>query len=127
MESSHVIRMARSRHAVGHLAAYAFATTLVILTASATATTTYAQMAGMAPSPDPRVGLRGGKYDAASASWNLRLVSTTQPSDKFKDGINSDLAFTGPYAIQGSFNGYQIWNISTPGAPSLKAAYFCPA
>ena len=79
-----------------------------------------------APTPDPRVGLRGGKTDAGQAIWNLRLVSSTPPSPKFVDGINSDLAFTGRYAIQGSFNGYQVWDIANPGRPSLKTAYVCP-
>jgi hypothetical protein len=79
-----------------------------------------------APRPDPRVGLRGGKADAAEAIWNLRLVSSTPPSDKFVDGINSDLAFTGRYAIQGSFNGYQVWDIGNPSRPSLETAYVCP-
>ena len=79
-----------------------------------------------APKPDPRVGLRGGKTDAAEAIWNLRLVSSTPPSDKFVDGVNSDLAFTGRYAIQGSFNGYQVWDIGNPSRPSLETAYVCP-
>jgi hypothetical protein len=79
-----------------------------------------------APRPDPRVGLRGGKTDAAEAIWNLRLVSSTPPSDKFVDGINSDLAFTGRYAIQGSFNGYQVWDIGNPSGPRLETAYVCP-
>ena len=32
-----------------------------------------------APSPDPRVGLAPGRWDAAQAAWNIRLVSTTPP------------------------------------------------
>ena len=32
-----------------------------------------------APSPDPRVGLKPGRWDAAQAAWNLKLVSTTPP------------------------------------------------
>jgi hypothetical protein len=79
-----------------------------------------------APSPDPRVGLRGGKTDAAEAKWNLRVVSETPPSDQFVDGINSDLAFTGRYAVQGSFNGYQVWDIGNPSKPALETAYVCP-
>ena len=79
------------------------------------------------PLPDPRVGLRAGKFDAATAAWNLRLMSTTQPTEKFAGITNSDLAFTGPYAIQGSYNGYQVWDISNPSAPTLKTAYLCPA
>ncbi|HEV8456127.1 MAG TPA: hypothetical protein VGQ24_14605, partial [Gemmatimonadales bacterium] len=79
-----------------------------------------------APKPDPRVGLRGGKTGAAEAVWNLRVVSKTPPSAQFVDGINSDLAFTGHYAIQGSFNGYQVWDIRDPSRPTLETAYVCP-
>ncbi|MEO8193506.1 MAG: hypothetical protein ABI681_06620 [Gemmatimonadales bacterium] len=80
-----------------------------------------------APGQDPRIGLKGGKWDAAEAVWNLRVLSKTPPSEKFVDGVNSDLAFIGHYAIQGSFNGYQIWDISDPRRPALKTAYYCPA
>jgi hypothetical protein len=79
------------------------------------------------PTSDPRVGLRGGAYDAAEAIWNLRVLSETKPSEKFVGGINSDLAFIGSYAIQGSFGGYQVWDISNPRQPALKTAYVCPA
>ena len=78
------------------------------------------------PLPDPRVGLRPGAMDAAEAIWNLRVVSKTPPPDKFTE-VNSDISFTGPYAIQGNFNGYQVWDISNPGRPMLKTAYLCPA
>ncbi|MFI5227570.1 MAG: LVIVD repeat-containing protein [Gemmatimonadales bacterium] len=78
-------------------------------------------------SSDARVGLRAGKYDAAEAAWNMRLLSATKPSEKFVNGINSDLAFTGHYAIQGSFNGYQIWDLTNPSHPTLRTSYFCPA
>lgn len=80
-----------------------------------------------APTPDPRVGLKAGATDAAEAIWNLKVLSSTPPSEKFVNGTNSDLAFTGHYAIQGSFNGYQIWDISNSAQPTLKTAYFCPA
>ena len=84
-------------------------------------------MSTTAPTPDPRVGLRAGKMDAGEASWNLRVLSQTPPSPQFVDKVNSDLAFTGPYAIQGSYNGYQVWDISKPSAPALKTAFVCPA
>jgi hypothetical protein len=80
-----------------------------------------------APNPDPRVGLRAGKMDAAEAAWNLRLVSNTPPSAQFTDVTNSDLAFTGRYAIQGNYHGWQVWDIGNPSRPSLKTAYVCPA
>jgi hypothetical protein len=77
--------------------------------------------------PDPRVGLRAGAFNAGEAIWNLRVLSTTPPPEKFTTEWNSDLSFTGPYAIQGNFNGYQVWDISNPSQPALKAAYLCPA
>ena len=42
------------------------------------------------------------------------------------DGVNSDLAFTGNYAIQGNYNGYQVWDISNPGKPTLKIGVRLP-
>ena len=80
-----------------------------------------------APKPDPRVGLRPGRMDAAQAIWNLRLVSNTPPSPDFLDHTSSDLAFSRNYAIQGSYNGWQVWDISNPRRPSLRTAYVCPA
>jgi hypothetical protein len=94
---------------------------------SAPAPTPAATISAAAPTPDPRVGLRGGAYDAAEAAWNLRVVSETRPSEKFAAGINSDLAFLGNYVFQGSFSGYQVWDISNPRQPVLKTAYVCPA
>ncbi|HXY29892.1 MAG TPA: hypothetical protein VEI06_04215 [Gemmatimonadaceae bacterium] len=86
-----------------------------------------AAMSTAAPKPDPRVGLRGGLYDAGEAAWNLRIVSKTPPSEKFKGITNSDLTFTGQYVIQGSYNGYQVWDITDASRPVLKTAYLCPA
>ncbi len=80
-----------------------------------------------APTPDPRVGLAPGMFDAGEAIWNLRMRSTTPPPDAFVGGINSDLAFTGNYAIQGNFNGIQIWDISDPANPVSVVSHVCPA
>ena len=55
-----------------------------------------------APSPDPRVGLGAGLFDAEEAIWNLELVSATPPAEDFVGVTNSDLAFKDYYAIQGS-------------------------
>jgi hypothetical protein len=87
-----------------------------------------------APSPDPRVGLRAGWMNAGEAAWNLRVVSKTPPSEKFYSPTtpgdrrltNSDLAFSGKYAIQGNYSGVQVWDISNPARPSLRIAYVCP-
>lgn len=79
------------------------------------------------PSPDRRIGLRAGLYDAEEASWNMRLLSNTHSPERFEGVTNSDLAFTGKYAIQGNYNGWQVWDISNPSKPVLAAAHFCPA
>jgi hypothetical protein len=65
--------------------------------------------------------------DAGEAIWNLRVLSKTPPPAQFVDVTNSDLAFTGKYAIQGNYNGYQVWDISNPRHPTLETAYVCPA
>ena len=80
-----------------------------------------------APSPDPRVGLKAGLRDAGEAAWNMRLVSNTPPAEKFVGVTNSDLAFIRNYAIQGNYNGFQVWDISTPTKPTLAMSYLCPA
>ncbi|HKP75709.1 MAG TPA: hypothetical protein VJT67_09215 [Longimicrobiaceae bacterium] len=96
--------------------------TLAALALAATA----AQAQG-GPQPDPRVGLSPGRYNAGVASWNMRLLSTTPSPDRFSESTNSDLAFLRNYAIQGNYNGYQVWDISNPAHPTLKTAFFCPA
>jgi hypothetical protein len=86
------------------------------------------------PSPDPRIGLKAGWFDAGEATWNLRVVSTTKPSAAFLNPTtpgdrrltNSDLAFTGKYAIQGNYSGYQVWDISNPARPRMHVSYVCP-
>jgi len=87
----------------------------------------------VAPSPDPRVGLRAGWWDAAQAAWNLRLVSASRPPADFIpaqpgdfDYMNSDMAFTGHYAIQGNFRGFSVWDIADPARPQLVHAELCP-
>jgi hypothetical protein len=100
---------------------------LAFVPAAARAQTQTVDMSSTAPSPDPRVGLRAGLFDAAEATWNLRVLSRTPASERFRGITNSDLAFTGNYAIQGSYNGYQVWDISNPSQPALRTAYVCPA
>ena len=79
------------------------------------------------PTPDPRVGLEPGMFDAGEAAWNLRMLSTTPPRDEFVGTSNSDLAFTDKYAIQGNYNGIQIWDISDPASPVAVVTHVCPA
>jgi hypothetical protein len=100
---------------------------------SPSAVTPTANLSTSPPSPDPRVGLSAGLRDAGEASWNLRLISTTPPSATLfaaaqtPDANNSDIGFLGNYAIQGNYNGWQVWDISNPARPALKRAFPCPA
>ena len=87
-----------------------------------------------ASTTDARAGLKAGWKDAASAIWNLRLVSTTWKPDAMLDAknlgnfgfLNSDLSFAGKYVFQGNFNGYQIWDASDVANLKLKTLYTCP-
>src|SRR6266550_3435048 len=83
---------------------------------------------------DPRVGLAAGWMDAKEAARNLELVGhAPKPAgwfDPAKPGdfpfANSDLAFSGNYLVQGSFHGFQIWDISNPTSPKIRTAFVCP-
>jgi hypothetical protein len=83
---------------------------------------------------DPRVGLKPGIADAGVAARNLELVAHVDRSQGFFDPAdpgsfsyaNSDLAFKGNLLFQGSFNGFQIWDISDPAKPTIKTAFACP-
>jgi len=79
------------------------------------------------PTPDPRVGLKAGRWDAGQAAWNMRLISTTPPTGKMLGATHSDLAFAGKYAIQGNYNGFELYDISNPAKPVLVQSYLCPA
>jgi hypothetical protein len=83
---------------------------------------------------DPRVGLRAGWLDAAEAISNLALVSHTDRAPGFFDPanpglfklINTDLAFRGDLVFQGSYHGFNIWDISDPQRPKLRTSFPCP-
>ncbi|HEX5214027.1 MAG TPA: hypothetical protein VFV98_01120, partial [Vicinamibacterales bacterium] len=79
------------------------------------------------PTPDPRVGLKAGAWDAAQAAWNMKLISTTPPGPKVLGATHSDLAFTDKYVIQGNYNGFEIYDISNVLKPVLVNQYLCPA
>ncbi len=96
-------------------------------TSSAGMAATPARTMARAPSPDPRIGLGAGLFDAEEAIWNLRMVSQTPPPAPFVGVSNSDLAFIGNYAIQGNYNGIQVWDISNPSQPFLVVGHVCPA
>ncbi|MEO8910141.1 MAG: hypothetical protein ABI408_07935 [Gemmatimonadaceae bacterium] len=134
MTRPHRVRRYRLRSNVASLCSLSLAATVFSALGCATTTASRASsippisdMSVGEPIPDPRVGLRAGVTDAGQAAWNMRLVSNTPASEKFVGVTNSDLSFLGPYAIEGSYNGYQVWDISNPSHPTLKTGYVCPA
>jgi hypothetical protein len=102
----------------------------LIMAGMATAATTLRAQ----PKPDPRVGLKAGWFDAGEAAWNVKLVSTTKPSESFLNMStpgdarlkNSDLAFSGNLVFQGNYSGWQVWDIGNPRKPKLRTAFVCP-
>jgi hypothetical protein len=99
----------------------------VVVSLAACASSGGGNRSTVAPTPDPRVGLKPGLKDAGQATWNLKLVNNTPPSEKFVGSTNSDLSFYKNYVIQGNYNGFEVWDISTPSRPTLKVGYYCPA
>src|SRR5262249_27884015 len=87
-----------------------------------------APAAARAPgAPDPRVGLKAGLFDAGEATEYMQVLAKVPSPEGFKGITNSDIAFTGKYAVQGNYHGFEIWDVSTPSAPSIVTAYVCPA
>jgi hypothetical protein len=83
---------------------------------------------------DPRLGLAAGWMDAASAVRGLEHVASIPRPEGFfnpatpDDGrfINSDLAFRGTRLYQGNYQGFQVFDISSPAEPSLLVSVVCP-
>lgn len=92
------------------------------------------QQTSAANAADPRVGLRAGWLDAGEAARNIDLVaSLARPSGFFNPQspgdfafANTDLAFSGDYVFVGSYNGFQIYDISDPDQPALRTTFVCP-
>ncbi|MSR05666.1 MAG: hypothetical protein EXR93_01145 [Gemmatimonadetes bacterium] len=79
------------------------------------------------PATDPRVGLKAGMFDAGEATSNMRVLSKVPSPEGFNGITNSDISFTGQYAVQGNYNGFQIWDMANPAAPVIVSAVTCPA
>jgi len=112
------------RRTAGHFIKLSLAAGLV---SAAACSSTPKTSQSATPKADPRVGLKAGLWDAQQVTSNMKVVSETRPPEKFVGSTNSDMAFTGKYAIQGNYNGFQVWDISNPAKPVLTTAYFCPA
>jgi hypothetical protein len=86
-----------------------------------------ASAAAPSAASDPRVGLAAGVHDAAEAASNLSVLSRTRPAPGFEGFTHADIAFTGRYAVQGTYGGFAIWDVAAPASPVLVSQYNCPA
>jgi hypothetical protein len=107
---------------------------------SGIATAAHAQAGAPAEPPlgreadDARVGLEAGWMDAGEAAEGMELIVNRPRPEGFVNPqnpgdfavANSDLAFRGDYVIVGNFNGFQVYDISDPSNPTLRAAVICP-
>ncbi|HVT38265.1 MAG TPA: hypothetical protein VHE78_04450 [Gemmatimonadaceae bacterium] len=76
---------------------------------------------------DPREGLKAGLMDAGEATFGMKVIAKAVSPPGFLGITNSDLAFTGKYAIQGNYNGPVVWDMTNPASPVMVTAYSCPA
>lgn len=83
---------------------------------------------------DPRLGLTAGWMDGPTAERGLEhLTSIPRPEGFFNpatpgDGrfYNTDVAFRGTLLYQGSYQGFQVFDIENPADPDLVLSVFCP-
>jgi hypothetical protein len=83
---------------------------------------------------DRRAGLHAGWTDAQVAARGLELVAHSDrpagffsPADPGEFGFaNTDLAFRDNLLFLGSYNGFQVWDISNPRSPTLRSSLVCP-
>jgi hypothetical protein len=81
---------------------------------------------------DPRIDLEPGYFPWSEAASNMELLDNDPRVPPFDANpgnfgfVNSDLAFTGNHAIVGSFNGFQVYDLSDPANPELTSAFVCP-
>ena len=81
---------------------------------------------------DPRVGLAPGYFPWTEASKGVAHVANVPRVAPFDANpgnfgfVNSDLALKGDLAFVGSFNGWQVYDISGPDDPALRSSFVCP-
>ncbi len=81
---------------------------------------------------DPREASKPGYFPWTEASNNIDHLDNDPRVPPFDANpgnfgfVNSDLAFTGDHAIVGSFNGFQVYDISDPVNPTLSSSFVCP-
>ncbi len=109
-----------------------------------------------ASSDDPRIGLKGGLYDAGQAAFGLELITSMPKPPGFAPGnsvivpalpppppaageptpppaipgqygsTNSDMAFSGNHLFVGNYNGINTYDIDNPAKARLRMSLMCP-
>ena len=64
--------------------------------------------------------------DEIVSSPNLKQVAHLPKTGPFANSTNSDWAFQGKYAYGGNYNGFAVYDISNPKAPTVAAQVLCP-
>ncbi|GID96672.1 LVIVD repeat-containing protein [Amorphoplanes digitatis] len=83
-----------------------------------------APSSGMAQAPaDP--GTPPGVDEIASTP-NLKQVAYLPKTGPFASSFNTDWAFKGKYAYGGNYNGFTVYDIRNPKAPTVAAQVVCP-
>jgi hypothetical protein len=83
---------------------------------------------------DPRTRLAAGWTDAGQAARGLELLANRPRPEGFFNPqnrgdfsfANTDVAFRGDLAFVGSYNGFQVWDVSDPANPTLRSTLVCP-
>ncbi|HEY0000406.1 MAG TPA: hypothetical protein VGB74_08125, partial [Actinoplanes sp.] len=77
--------------------------------------------AAQAPAPSAIPGV-----DEIVSSPNLKQVAYLPKTGPFAESTNSDWAFQGHYAFGGNYNGFAVYDIRDPKAPTVAAQVLCP-
>lgn len=72
------------------------------------------------------VDTAGLGVDEISSSPNVRQIANLPQQAPFDTSLGTDMAFQGPYAFVGHYNGFVIYDISRPSAPTVVSRVFCP-
>jgi hypothetical protein len=84
-----------------------------------------APSSGVAQAPALDPGTPPGVDEIASTP-NLKQVAYLPKTGPFANSTNSDWAFQGDYAYGGNYNGFTVYDISKPKAPTVAAQVLCP-
>ncbi|QGN49066.1 LVIVD repeat-containing protein [Micromonospora sp. WMMD558] len=66
--------------------------------------------------------------DEIASSDNMRLIANLPKQAPFDTtaALGTDIAFQGPFAYVGNYEGFTIYNIANPAAPKIMSTVHCP-